>query len=218
VVVIDELADLMMVASNEGRGIDLPPGADGPCGWHPPDPGHAAAVGGRHHRPHQGQPAVADLVPCVVEDRLAHDSRQQRRRTTAGQGRHAVPAAGIVAPHPSARPLHLGTGERTAASFLRKQGKPVFDDTITAEDETTSVAGVELEKDDLYDQAARIVVETRQASISFLQRKMRIGFSRAARLVDMMEAEGLVSPSSGGKPREVLVPPNYFDEIDEHPR
>ncbi len=75
-----------------------------------------------------------------------------------------------------------------------------------------------MEKDDLYDQAARIVVATRQASISFLQRKMRIGFSRAARLVDMMEAEGLVSPSSGGKPREVLVPPNYFDEIDEHPR
>ena len=75
-----------------------------------------------------------------------------------------------------------------------------------------------MEKDELYDQAARIVVETRQASISYLQRKMRIGFSRAARLVDMMEVEGLVSPSVGGKPREVLVPPNYFDEIDDHPR
>jgi DNA segregation ATPase FtsK/SpoIIIE, S-DNA-T family len=47
---------------------------------------------------------------------------------------------------------------------------------------------------------------------------MRIGFSRSARLIDMMEVEGIVSASVGGKPREVLVPPNYFDEIDDHPR
>ena len=65
-----------------------------------------------------------------------------------------------------------------------------------------------------YDEAARIVVGTGQASISYLQRKLRIGFSRAARLVDMMEAEGLVSPSAGGKPREVLVDRNYFEEVD----
>ena len=51
-------------------------------------------------------------------------------------------------------------------------------------------------------------------SISYLQRKLRIGFSRAARLVDMMEAEGLVSPGAGGKPREVLVDKNYFEEVD----
>jgi S-DNA-T family DNA segregation ATPase FtsK/SpoIIIE len=104
------------------------------------------------------------------------------------------------------------------ASFLRKQGKPIFDNSITAEDEATAVGGVEMERDELYDQAARIVVESRQASISYLQRKMRVGFSRAARLVDMMEVEGIVSQSTGGKPREVLVPPNYFDEIDDHPR
>jgi S-DNA-T family DNA segregation ATPase FtsK/SpoIIIE len=57
-------------------------------------------------------------------------------------------------------------------------------------------------------------VSSGQASISYLQRRLRIGFSRAARLVDMMEAEGLVSPASGGKPREVLVPKDYFDEVD----
>ena len=55
-----------------------------------------------------------------------------------------------------------------------------------------------------------------QASISYLQRRLRIGFSRAARLVDMMEAEGLVSGSgaAGGKAREVLVKKDYFDEVD----
>jgi S-DNA-T family DNA segregation ATPase FtsK/SpoIIIE len=100
------------------------------------------------------------------------------------------------------------------ASFLRKQGKPVFNESITAEDEKSGPTGIEFDKDELYDEAARIVVSTGQASISYLQRKLRIGFSRAARLVDMMEAEGLVSPGTGGKPREVLVDASYFEEVD----
>jgi S-DNA-T family DNA segregation ATPase FtsK/SpoIIIE len=99
------------------------------------------------------------------------------------------------------------------SSFLRKQGKPVYDETITAEDKK-GPEQIEFEKDDLYDEAARIVVEGGQASISYLQRKLRIGFSRAARLVDMMEAEGLVSQATGGKPREVLVGRDYFQEVD----
>jgi DNA segregation ATPase FtsK/SpoIIIE, S-DNA-T family len=99
------------------------------------------------------------------------------------------------------------------ASFLRKQGKPVYDESITAE-EKSALDGIEMEKDDLYDEAARIVVTSGQASISYLQRKLRIGFSRAARLVDMMEMEGLVSPAVGGKPRDVLVDKGYFEEVD----
>ena len=81
------------------------------------------------------------------------------------------------------------------ASFLRKQGKPTYDETITADDKQAG-GELEFEKDDLYDEAARIVVSSGQASISYLQRRLRIGFSRAARLVDMMEAEGLVSPGA----------------------
>jgi S-DNA-T family DNA segregation ATPase FtsK/SpoIIIE len=101
------------------------------------------------------------------------------------------------------------------ASFLRKQGKPVFNESITAEgDEKTGPGGLDFDKDELYDEAARIVVSTGQASISYLQRRLRVGFSRAARLVDMMEAEGLVSPGTGGKPREVLVDRGYFEEVD----
>jgi S-DNA-T family DNA segregation ATPase FtsK/SpoIIIE len=99
------------------------------------------------------------------------------------------------------------------ASFLKKQGKPTYDETITA-DEKAAVDALEFEKDDLYDEAARIVVSSGQASISYLQRRLRIGFSRAARLVDMMEAEGLVSPAAGGKAREVLVDKQYFAEVD----
>jgi S-DNA-T family DNA segregation ATPase FtsK/SpoIIIE len=99
------------------------------------------------------------------------------------------------------------------ASYLRRQGRPTYDESITAEDKGPADS-VDMEKDDLYDEAARIVVQSGQASISYLQRRLRIGFSRAARLVDMMEAEGLVSPTVGAKPREVLVDKHYFDEVD----
>jgi DNA segregation ATPase FtsK/SpoIIIE, S-DNA-T family len=102
------------------------------------------------------------------------------------------------------------------ASFLCKQGKPEYDETITAEGKGHEA--LEYEKDDLYDEASRIVVSSGQASISYLQRRLRIGFSRAARLVDMMEAEGLVSAALAGKPREVLVDKHYFAEVDQHPR
>src|SRR5207247_8445004 len=100
------------------------------------------------------------------------------------------------------------------ASYLRKQGKPSYDETITAEEKTAADGVLDMDKDELYDEAARIVVTSGQASISYLQRRLRIGFSRAARVVDMREMEGLVSPAAGGKPREVLVDKQYFDEVD----
>jgi S-DNA-T family DNA segregation ATPase FtsK/SpoIIIE len=212
VVVIDELADLMMVASNEVEesiarlaqmaravGIHLIP--------------DAAAVGGRHHRLDQGQPALPDLLPRGVEDRFAHHSRRQWRRAAARPRRHAVPAARLVAFYPPPGPYISEQESARLASYLRKQGKPTYDETITAE-EKSAVDAIDMEKDDLYDEAARIVVSSGQASISYLQRRLRIGFSRAARLVDMMEMEGLVSPAAGGKAREVLVDKGYFEEVD----
>ena len=96
--------------------------------------------------------------------------------------------------------------------FLRKQGRPAYDESITAEEKSANAEA--FEKDDLYDEAARLVVAAGQASISHLQRRLKIGFSRAGRLVDMMEADGLVSAGTGGKAREVLVGSDYFDQVD----
>ena len=96
--------------------------------------------------------------------------------------------------------------------FLRKQGRPAYNESITAEDKPAEAEA--FEKDDLYDEAARLVVAAGQASISHLQRRLKIGFSRAGRLVDMMEADGLVSAGTGGKAREVLVGADYFDQVD----
>ncbi len=69
--------------------------------------------------------------------------------------------------------------------------------------------------DPMYDQAARLVVETRKASASYIQRRLRLGYTRSARLLDMMETEGLVGPPAGSKGRELLVSKDFFGEVDE---
>jgi DNA segregation ATPase FtsK/SpoIIIE, S-DNA-T family len=214
VVVIDELADLMMVASNEveesiARLAQM-----------------ARAVG--IHLILATQRPSVDVITGLIKANLPSrisfrvSSKIDSRTILDGNGAEQLLGKGdmLFLPPASSRSIRLHgpyiSEQESArlASFLRKQGKPVFDDTITAEDEKTAAGGLEFEKDDLYDEAARIVVSSGQVSISYLQRKLRIGFSRAARLVDMMEAEGLVSPGAGGKPREVLVDRGYFEEVD----
>lgn len=65
------------------------------------------------------------------------------------------------------------------------------------------------EFDDRYDEAVQIVTESGQASISMLQRRLRVGYNRAARMIETMEKEGIVGPADGAKPREVLVRRDY---------
>ena len=69
------------------------------------------------------------------------------------------------------------------------------------------------QQDDLYEQAVRFIVESGHASISLLQRRLRVGHARAARLIDMMEQDGILGPPQGSKPREVLVKGDYFEEM-----
>jgi len=115
--------------------------------------------------------------------------------------------------------------QETAAlvKFLKKQARPVFDEEVTKDrEEEARIAGIASGKsedtDELYDEAARLVVKERMASISFLQRRMQIGFSRAGKLIDMMDKDGLLGPQKGSKPREVLVPADYFDGVDQQAR
>ncbi len=102
------------------------------------------------------------------------------------------------------------------ATFLRSQGKPAYqEDILEAEEEQEAGLGdVGHLQDSLYDDAARFVVETGRASTSLLQRRLRIGYGRAARLLDMMEHESLIGPPDGTKARKVLVPPSYFEEVE----
>jgi S-DNA-T family DNA segregation ATPase FtsK/SpoIIIE len=90
--------------------------------------------------------------------------------------------------------------------FLRRQEKPEYDEKVT-EAAVLDLAGSEEEQeyDERYDDAVALITKTRQASISMIQRHLRIGYNRAARIIEMMEKEGIVGPADGSKPREVLV-------------
>src|SRR6267378_6745368 len=217
VVVIDELADLMMVASNEVE--------ESICRL-----AQMARAVGIHLILATQRPSVdviTGLIKANMPSRISFrvSSKTDSRTILDGNGAEALLGKGdmLFLPPASSRCIRLHgpyiSEQESArlASFLRKQGKPVFDESITAEEKSTADA-IEMDKDDLYDEAARIIVQSGQPSISYLQRRLRIGFSRAARLVDMMEMEGLVSPASAGTPREVLVDKHYFDAVDQQLR
>lgn len=96
--------------------------------------------------------------------------------------------------------------------FLKEQATPEYDENILkASEEEDAPSGAEGDVDEMYDQALSIVKQARTASISMIQRKLRIGYNRAARMVEMMEEQGIVLPSEGGKPREVV--PSRIDSI-----
>jgi S-DNA-T family DNA segregation ATPase FtsK/SpoIIIE len=99
--------------------------------------------------------------------------------------------------------------------FLKKQGAANYDETVIEEietDDSLASADNEAESDDRYDEAVTVVCESGQASISMLQRRLRVGYNRAARMIETMEKEGIIGPADGARPREVLVRKSY----DEH--
>ena len=78
-----------------------------------------------------------------------------------------------------------------------------------------SAEGADDVDDDLYQDAIRVVLEAGRASTSTLQRRLRVGYGRAARLIDLMEKDGIVGPPDGAKPREVLKKRDWMKEFDE---
>ena len=92
-------------------------------------------------------------------------------------------------------------------AFLKNQGRPVFDEDLVradAEAERGEARGEDV--DEMFDQAVQIVAETRNASISYVQRRLKIGYNRAARIVEQMELDGMIGPQIGSKGREVFIP------------
>jgi S-DNA-T family DNA segregation ATPase FtsK/SpoIIIE len=91
--------------------------------------------------------------------------------------------------------------------FLRTQGTPVYDENILKprDEDAEAAPDEDAEQDAMYDQAVQLVAETRRCSTSWLQRKLALGYNRAARIVETMERRGLVGPANGAKDREVLI-------------
>ena len=96
---------------------------------------------------------------------------------------------------------------KAVVEFVARQRRPEYDMDILTPADVGGAAGEDEPYDEHYDAAVAIVADSRQASISYLQRRLKIGYNRAARIVERMEREGVVGPSDGSKPREVFVQP-----------
>ena len=95
---------------------------------------------------------------------------------------------------------------RRVMKFIKQQGRPSYrPEVLEAKKEVESALPADEEYDEMYDQAVAIVTETQQASISMIQRRLRVGYNRAARMIEQMERDGVVGPADGAKPREVYA-------------
>ncbi len=113
----------------------------------------------------------------------------------------------------------------TVVRYIKRFGKPEYQRDVLSHPalggdkggRRTTLDEDEIDNltDPMYEPAARLVVKTRKASASYIQRRLHLGYTRSARLLDMMEREGLVGALNGSKGREVLVPPDHFAEVDD---
>ena len=98
---------------------------------------------------------------------------------------------------------------RRVMKFIKQQGGlTIGPEVLEAKKEIEAAAAADEEYDEMYDQAVAIVTETQQASISMIQRRLRVGYNRAARMIEQMERDGVVGPADGAKPREVYAQKN----------
>ena len=192
---IDELADLMMVASNEVE--------ESICRL-----AQMARAVGIHLILATQRPSV-DVITGLIKANLPArisfrvSSKIDSRTILDGNGAEQLLGKGdmLYLPPASSRFVRLHgpyiSEQESArlASFLRKQGKPTYDETITADEKTGRRRRPRVRQGRSLRRGRAHRRLSGQASISYLQRRLRIGFSRAARLVDMMEMEGLVSPA-----------------------
>lgn len=215
-VVIDELADLMMVSSSDVEDAIT-------------RLAQMARAVGIHLVLATQRPSV-DVITGIIKanfpTRIAFRvaSRVDSRTILDSNGAEQLLGRGdmLLLPPGSARLIRLHGPFVSEAevgrlvAFWRREGKPEYNQAILEAQESVGVGA--FEKDELFDKAARVIVETRVASVSHLQRRLRLGYSRAARIMDMLEADGIVGPNDGSNRREVLVPKDYFDEVDQQLR
>ncbi|ACT02025.1 FtsK/SpoIIIE family DNA translocase [Paenibacillus sp. JDR-2] len=204
VVIVDELADLMMVASNDVEDSIA-------------RLAQMARAAGIHLIIATQRPSV-DVITGVIKanipSRIAFGvSSQVDSRTILDMvGAEKLLGRGdmLYLPVGMSKPIRvqgafLSDQEVEAlVDYARGQAEAEYKEDLVPEVEEESADPEEV-LDELYDQAVQIVLEAKQASVSLLQRRMRVGYTRAARLVDQMEARGIVGPYEGSKPREVLM-------------
>lgn len=207
VIIIDELADLMMVASNDVE--------ESICRL-----AQKARACGMHLVLATQRPSVdvlTGLIKANVPSRIAFAvSSQIDSRTIldmAGAEKLIGKGDMLFYPMGASKPLRVQGAFISDAEidkmteFIKQQGGPEYDESVQKAQSEHSDSEIDFFEDELMMQAIDMVLETGQASASMLQRRFRIGYTRAARMVDTMEAMHIVGPSNGSKAREILMTP-----------
>lgn len=214
VVIVDELSDLMMVAGHdvEDAIVRL---------------AQMARAAGIHMILATQRPSVdviTGLIKANVPSRISFavssgvDSRtildQVGAEKLLGRGDMLFLPIGAAKPERVQGAFISVTEVEKIVSWVKEQQEAVYnEDMIPSKNDSDSQTNDDDEpEDEFYDQAVALVRKQQSASVSMLQRRFRIGYNRAARIVDAMEAKGIVGPSEGSKPRQVLIPPEKDDE------
>ncbi|MBI4322665.1 MAG: DNA translocase FtsK [Candidatus Omnitrophica bacterium] len=207
VIVIDELADLMMVASRDvEETITRLSQLSRAVGIHVILATQRPSVDVITGVIKANFPArIAFQVASKVDSRTILDMNGADKLLGRGDLLFLKPGA----PKPiRAQACYLTDGEiERVVAHLKSQRQPIYDAQLLAKQDRPAETLI-TEKDELYDMAKRLVLNTGQASTSLLQRRLRLGYARAARILDLMEQEGLVGPPQGSRAREVLVDPD----------
>jgi S-DNA-T family DNA segregation ATPase FtsK/SpoIIIE len=210
VVVVDELADLMMVSAGEVQTslVRL---------------AQIARAVGIHLIIATQRPSVdvvTGLIKANFPTRIAFQvaSKVDSRTVLDGNGAEQLLGRGdmIYVPPGANKQLRVHGAwvsddeVKAICEFLRTQGTAVYEEVVLPTEAEGAEGGDAADRDDLYWDAVHLVIGQRQGSISFLQRRMRLGYPKAARFIDMMEQDRILGPGDGAKPREVLVGPEYL--------
>lgn len=212
VIIVDELADLMMVASKDVETAIA-------------RLAQMARAAGIHLILATQRPSVDVLTGLIkanfptrisfkvsskVDSRTIIDTSGAEHLLGAGDMLYLAPGSSTLKRIHGAYISEAETAR--LIDFWKKQGAALYDETVIEEVEGNGEAGGngdEEDYDDKYDEAVAAVCDAGGASISMVQRRLRIGYNRAARMIERMEREGIVGPADGSKPREILVRTNY---------
>ncbi|HEX7380757.1 MAG TPA: DNA translocase FtsK 4TM domain-containing protein [Nevskiaceae bacterium] len=210
VVVIDELADMMMVVGKKVEELIA-------------RIAQKARAAGIHLVVATQRPSVdviTGLIKANIPSRIAFqvaskiDSRtildQNGAETLLGQGDmlyRPIGASHVARIHGA---FVADEEVHSVVDWLKKTGAPAYIEEILADEPQAPEAGADdAEQDPLYDQAVAVVLESGRASVSWVQRRLSVGYNRAARMVEQMEAAGIVGPTGHGGSREILVPTGH---------
>jgi S-DNA-T family DNA segregation ATPase FtsK/SpoIIIE len=211
VIIIDELADLMMVSSREVE--------DSVARL-----AQMARAAGMHLILATQRPSVdvlTGLIKANFPTRMSFkvSSKIDSRTILDGSGaEHLLGAGDMLFMPPGTSKLQRIHGAYISeketeriVTFLKEQGAVRYDESVLklAEEAEAGEGDEGGESDEKYDEAVALVCESGQASISMVQRRLRVGYNRAARMIELMEKEGVVGPADGSKPREVLARKSY---------